>query len=593
MSLHQLLLHNTLPGAPSTTRAVPTPLSVFGNILAYGSGNLVVVRELEEPGTVIIGGRHTFPVTSVRISPSGNLVASGDQNGNVLVWTCQPDSREVLNMKQLQGPVRDIAWTHDEERLVVVGDGKSLFATVISITGNTIGTINGHTQNVLSCDMRGESPYCIVTGGADAAVGFYEGVPFKFKCNVKGHTDKVTCVRYSPDMETIATVSRSSDIILLDGKTAEQKGSIATGHTGTIYAIAWSPDGSELATASADKSVKVFDAATGVMLRSCFFGADVMNMQQGVVYTPQGVCSISLGGELALIGEEGSIKGVLSGHQGRILLLRSYPNGTMISVSVDRALMWRCQNNFSANARKVYIASNFVTAAACGEDYLYLVSGTDLLRCALTDTEPTLLSRGAANATALAITEDKSAVLLLKNGFVVIDASGRKVAEEKLGRFDGTSAAAHGSLVMLGGDALVKGYCVKAGAPPVACVQFAGHHRGVVACVAFSRDGKRVASGDATRNIFVWSPVDGAVLYRDLVFHTLRVTSLAFAPQSSALLLSGGMDASLIVWDLNKATRKTEDAAHRGGVSAVAWTADGRLLSGGADFCVRQWSHSN
>ncbi|RNF11214.1 WD40 repeat-containing protein [Trypanosoma conorhini] len=590
MSLQQLLLQSTLPSAPSTTRAVPTPLSAFGDALAYGSGNRVVVREVREPGAVILGGRHTSPVTAVRISPSGKLVASGDQNGNVLVWARQPDSREVLNTKQLQGPVRDIAWTHDEERVVLVGDGKSHFATVLSLTGNTIGTINGHTQNIVSCDMRGERPYRIVTGGADALVGFYEGVPFKFKCNVQGHKDKVTCVRYSPDMETIATVSRSPEIVLLDGKTAELKGSIATGHTGTIYSVAWSPDGSKLATASADKSVKIFDVATGVMISSCVFGADVMSMQQGVAYTPQGVFSISLGGELALIGEDGKIKGALLGHQGRILLLHLLSNGTIVSVGVDRALMWRNTNNSLSNARKVAIASNVITAAACCGDYLYLVSGADLLRCALPDTEPTLLSREAANVTALAITEDKHAVLLSKNGFVVLDASGRKVAEEKLDKFDGTSAASHGDMVVLGGDALVKGYRVKAGESPEAGVQFAGHHAGVVACVAFAKDGQRVASGDATRNIFVWSPVDGSVLYRDLVFHTLRVTSLAFAPHSSARLLSGSMDASLIVWDLDKRTRKTEDAAHCGGVSAVAWTVDGTLLSGGADFCLRQWN---
>ncbi|KEG13942.1 WD40 repeat-containing protein [Trypanosoma grayi] len=589
MSVHQLLLQCTLPSAPSTTRAIPTRISAHGSVIAYGTGNNVVVRDMAKPGHVTVCRCHTAPVTAVRISPSGKLVASGDQNGNLLVWVRQPDTKEVLNTKQLQGPVRDIAWTADEERLAVVGDGKNIFASAITITANSIGTINGHSQNILSCDMRGDRPYRIVTGGADSMVGFYEGVPFKFKCNVKGHTDKVTCVRYSPDMERIATVSRSTDIIILDGTTAENKKLIPTGHKGTIFAIAWSQDGGKIATASADKTVKIFDAEKGTLIGSCSLGTEVGDMQQGVAYTSQGVLSVSFGGKLTLISEQGEKKTAMSGHQGRIILLHNVSDRTLVSVSVDRALVWCGSGDGARTAQEVPIGSDVINAAAFGEGNLYLAVGSDLLRYALTDTKPTLISKEAANTAALAVTTGGNVVLLSKNGFIVVDALGHKVAEEKLNKFDGTSAAAHSSAVLLGGDKVVKGYRVTAGGLPEAYVQFAGHHTGVVACVAFSSDGQRVASGDAARNIFVWSATDGSVLYKDLVFHTLRVTALAFSPKNNAHLLSGSMDAALILWDLNATTRKTEDGAHRGGVSAVAWAEDGVLLSGGSDACVRCW----
>ncbi|KAH9598775.1 WD40 repeat [Trypanosoma melophagium] len=605
MSVHQLLLRGTLPSAPSTTRAVPISLSVHGTLIAYGSNNNVVLRNIANPSDVSVCGCHTCAVTAVRISPSGKLVASGDQNGNLIVWQRQKqenekqqqwEPREILNSKQLQGPVRDIAWTGDEERLVLVGDGKSTFAVAISITANNIGTINGHSQNVLSCDMRLERPYRIVTGGADALVGFYEGVPFKFKCNVKGHTGKVTCVRYSPDMETIATVSASSDMILLDGKTAENKATIATGHKGTIYAVAWSPDGSKVVTASADKSVKIFDAVTGSSISSCSLGTDVMDMQQGVVYTPQGVIAASLGGKLTCISEEGDVRNILSGHQGRILMLHKESNDTLISVSVERVLIWNCTaggGDITGTAREVSVSSNTIIAATFSNGYLYLVSGGNLLRYALSDTEPTVVSKEAKNVTALTVTANGNIILLAKNSFTIVNATGEKIAEEKLNQFDGISAASHQETVVLGGDRLVKGYHIHSTVAPQLCVEFTGHHTGMIACLAFSKDGQCVASGDASRNIFVWSALDGSVLYRDLVFHTLRVTSLAFAPHSNTQLFSGSMDASLILWDLNAKTRRTEDAAHRGGVSAVTWAEDGTLISGGSDYCVRQWAVPN
>ncbi|CCD13133.1 unnamed protein product [Trypanosoma congolense IL3000] len=398
------------------------------------------------------------------------------------------------------------------------------------------------------------------------------------------------CVRYSPDMGTIATVARTGDIVLLDGQTAEKKGVIPTGHKGSIFSLAWSPDGKLIATASADKSVKIFDVVTASAIATCTLGTRVMDMQQGVAYTTRGVVSVSFNGKLSLINQKGEVQHRFAGHQGRILLVHKESDGTMVSVGVDRALIWRAAlTPESGEAREVPLSAELITAATFKGGKLYLLAGNELLRCGLDDDEPVVMLKEAANAVTLTVTEDGAVVLLHRNGFTVADSTGRVVSEERLDKFDGSSAASHGNMIVLGGDKLARGYQVTAASPPEPKVVFSGHHSGTVACVAFSNDGQLVASGDASRNIFVWSFTDGSVVYRDLVFHTLRVTSLTFAYNSNTRLFSGSMDASLILWDLEAKTRRTEDAAHRGGVSAVFGAADGTLISGGSDGCIRLW----
>ena len=74
------------------------------------------------------------------------------------------------------------------------------------------------------------------------------------------------------------------------------------------------------------------------------------------------------------------------------------------------------------------------------------------------------------------------------------------------------------------------------------------------------------------------------------MYHTGRITALTFDPASSARLLSGSMDCSFALWDVpNKKKLASEDGAHRNGVTAVGFAADGTVNTAGADGAVRVW----
>lgn len=620
MTSHDLTRVGTLPAAPTTQRAVPVRIDAFENTIAYGSGSCVIARRVgRDSGSgggddVLVCALHKAPVTAVRFSPNGAFIASGDQTGCLVVFANREGTAEKLRCPLLQGAVRDIAWTGDGERLVVVGEGKIVLGVAISATGNSIGSINGHTRPILSCDMRRDRPFRAFTGSTDSFVGLYEGVPFVFKKNTQGHSGSVNCVRYSAAVDEVATCSSSSAIIVFDGTTGEKKREIPSGHTGTVYALSWSPDGLSLATASADKHVHILNAADGNVRHKVCFGTAVTDMQQGIVWTlSAGIFAVSACGTLTAIHDQtGSIAATHAGHQGRICLLHLCDNtGDLLSVSVEGKLIrWRGRAGWSTNTLIPLppSADDVVNAATVCENSLYVVAGNLVLVYDAADATGAgvrVLSQNAGGFSPAVVAMAGGKVALVSRSKVVVlsqtgDICGEAALPPQLRASTAVAAGngpGGGTLLLVGGDRCVTAYEVSAaGAVTATGTAFEGRHTGAVSCLAVSADGDRVASVDsASRNVFVWSPRTGeALLSSSMCHHTAAVTCMAFHPTDANELLSGALDCTVIAWDLAGNKRKMEDAAHRSGVSAVAWgkKAGADLVSSGGDYCIRCWSLS-
>jgi WD40 repeat protein len=115
-------------------------------------------------------------------------------------------------------------------------------------------------------------------------------------------------------------------------------------------------------------------------------------------------------------------------------------------------------------------------------------------------------------------------------------------------------------------------------------------------CVAWSPDGALLASGGIDQTIRLLSPAGGTVVrtflaYNDKTFpkgHQEAVLSVAFSPDGKQIA-SGGMDKAIKIWNVADGSVVRElvnpafkTAAHPGWVNALHWTKDGRLISAGA-----------
>jgi WD40 repeat protein len=81
--------------------------------------------------------------------------------------------------------------------------------------------------------------------------------------SLKGHTDAVLSVAYSPDGHRIASASKDRTVKVWDTATGLETLSLK-GHTdaviNVVMSVAYRPDGQQIASASFDRTVKVWDA---------------------------------------------------------------------------------------------------------------------------------------------------------------------------------------------------------------------------------------------------------------------------------------------------------------------------------------------
>ena len=116
-----------------------------------------------------------------------------------------------------------------------------------------------------------------------------------------------------------------------------------------------------------------------------------------------------------------------------------------------------------------------------------------------------------------------------------------------------------------------------------------GRHATWVRSVAFSPDGKLLASGSSDdKTIRLWNVETGREI-QVLRRHTGLVTSVAFSPDGK-LLASGSTDETIRLWNIETGTEIRVLAGHTDTVRSVAFSPNGKLLaSGSLDNTIRLW----
>ena len=113
-------------------------------------------------------------------------------------------------------------------------------------------------------------------------------------------------------------------------------------------------------------------------------------------------------------------------------------------------------------------------------------------------------------------------------------------------------------------------------------------HSGRVHSIAFSPDGKCLASGSQDQTIKLWDTATGTELLT-LKGHSSGVVSVAFSPDGK-LLASGSVDKTVKLWNTATGKELLTFKGHSGGVFSVAFSPDGkRLASGSGDTTIKIW----
>ena len=118
--------------------------------------------------------------------------------------------------------------------------------------------------------------------------------------------------------------------------------------------------------------------------------------------------------------------------------------------------------------------------------------------------------------------------------------------------------------------------------------------RAAVTALAFSPDGT-LASGDAHGAVWLWDPGTGELTQGPLRWHDGMVTSLAFSPDGALLAAGFGPErgqgwrrgSPMVVWDVAKQSLTRLPVGFVGGTTSVAFGTGGWFAAAGEDFLAR------
>jgi WD40 repeat protein len=395
----------------------------------------------------------------------------------------------------------------------------------------------------------------VATGGEDGMVRLWDVASGEATLSLKGHTKRVSRLVYSPNGSRIASASWDGTVKVWEVGSGRQPLTFR-GHGRAVRDVNFSPSGVQIASASDDKTVKVWDALTGKEHLTLRGHGDAI---WAVCYSPDG-------GRIASASLDQTVK-VWDAHTGKELLtLRGHIGGAydvhfnrdgsrLASVGQDTSVrLWNARTGEPTDVFRGHLdaavrvrfspGGHLVSSGYRGELYLWN-----------TNAEPFPRPGHRSQVTSVAISPDGRLVASAGGDW---DNVNNRYVRGELKLWE----RATGRLLL--------------------------DHSGPegVPCVAFSPDGKHLASGG--REGALWDAATGRKT-ASLAGPKGGVLCVAFHPEGR-LLACAGFGGAIKVWDVHSQRQAFTLAGHKGTVSALAFSPDGRLLaSAGFDRAVKIW----
>jgi len=249
-----------LQGAKPLTYAVA--LSPDGTRLVSGDGDDAFRLWDTASGKLLrtFSADKTF-IPQVAFSPDGKMLASSHA---LTVWLWDPATGKQL--RQLRGhesTVHTLAFSPDGGTVATGSYDQTIRLWDVS-TGKLLRVLKGHTHQVLSVAFSPDGKQ-LASAGGDNMVRLWAVASGKEHLQIRQgpwERENVNCVAFSPDGTTLAAGSNQLRIRVWDAVTGKEK-QPPRGPDGAVNALVFTPDGKQLISGCSAGTVIGWEVATG------------------------------------------------------------------------------------------------------------------------------------------------------------------------------------------------------------------------------------------------------------------------------------------------------------------------------------------
>lgn len=118
-------------------------------------------------------------------------------------------------------------------------------------------------------------------------------------------------------------------------------------------------------------------------------------------------------------------------------------------------------------------------------------------------------------------------------------------------------------------------------------------HKNWVLCIAWSPDGKHLASGSKSGELLTWDPQTGKQSGKPLMGHKKWITGISWEPVHVAApcrrFVSSSKDGDARIWDITLRRSTHCLTGHTMAVTCVKWGGDGMIYTGSQDCTIKMW----
>jgi len=255
-----------------------------------------------------------------------------------------PSTPDIPPEVAVVSPVTSVRFSPDGKVLAVGGYRE--VRLVDPVSGKALATLSGHADYVRSLAFSPDGKLLAAAGGPAQIGGeikIWDMQTNQLVRTIEGHRDCIYSIAWSPNGKLIASGSYDKMVKLWDPATGTELKNLQD-HIDAVFAVAFSPDGKRLASASQDRTVKIWDVATGHRLYTL---SDALDGLTAIAFSPSGGQLAAAGYDKTiyvweLAGEAGHLVQSLIADQDSLLALVWMPDGkSIVTGSSDGSIRFR------------------------------------------------------------------------------------------------------------------------------------------------------------------------------------------------------------------------------------------------------------